>query len=213
MELVDGRERTFTNLVTRSEGMTASWARAGTAAPPSLPDVASGWACCEPDALPMRAHSDEHRGSRDRTGHGRTIGVTSSSARGPSSWIRRASTSSILLGSESSLDDPLCSRPDTRLPRPITESPPTTPVSASHPRRAHVFRRCIVRVLLQPAVCPALRTGYDERGPLGSHPRVLRLRVTRFSRRPSPAAAGSQARGAAGKSPLVGTCHSTSRSR
>jgi hypothetical protein len=28
--------------------------------------------------------------------------------------------------------DPLCSRPDTRLPRPITESPPTTPVSASN---------------------------------------------------------------------------------
>jgi len=28
--------------------------------------------------------------------------------------------------------DPLCLRPDTRLPRPITESPPTRPVSASH---------------------------------------------------------------------------------
>ena len=65
-----------------------------------------------------------------------------------------------------------------------------------------------------PQVCPALQTGYDERGATWAptppseapcHPRFLR--------RPSPAATGSQARGANGKSPLVGTCTRPVRSR
>ena len=102
---------------------------------------------------------------------------------------------------------PLCGRRDTRLPRATTESPPTRPLSASNTRRGNVFRRCIVRVMLRPACLPGppdwLRRNGARCAPTPPseapcHPRC--------SRRPSPAAAGSQARGANGKSPLVGTC-------
>jgi len=101
---------------------------------------------------------------------------------------------------------PLCWGRDTRLPRATTESPPTTPVSASNPRRGYAFRRCIVRVMLRPVCLPGPPDWLRRNGAISSptppseapcHPR--------FSRRPSPATAGSQARGANGKSPLVGT--------
>jgi hypothetical protein len=43
---------------------------------------------------------------------------------------------------------------DTRLPRSVSESPLTTPVSASNLRRVVNFRRCIVRFMLRPACLP-----------------------------------------------------------
>ncbi len=109
---------------------------------------------------------------------------------------------------------PLCWDRDARLPRATTESPPTKPVSASNPRPGMSFRRCIVRVMLRPACLPGppdwLRREAATSAPTPPseapcHPR--------FSRRPSPAAAGSQARGANGKSPLVGTCTRPVRDR
>ena len=69
---------------------------------------------------------------------------------------------------------------DTRLPRTTTESPPTTPVSASYPRRGYAFRRCIVRVMLRPVGLPGppdwLRR--NGSGALCPPPRLLRYRVT-----------------------------------
>jgi hypothetical protein len=67
---------------------------------------------------------------------------------------------------------------DTRLPRATTESPPAKPVSASNPRRGMFFGAASFALCCGPHACPALRTGYDERGHLGAHPRLLRLRVT-----------------------------------
>ena len=102
---------------------------------------------------------------------------------------------------------PLCWDRDTRLPRATTESPPTKPVSASNPRRGMFFGAASFALCCGPHVCPALLTGYDEKGPPGLPPPPSEAPChPRFSQRPSPAAAGSQARGANGKSPLVGTC-------
>ena len=73
---------------------------------------------------------------------------------------------------------PLCWPRDTRLPRPTSESPPTRPVSASNPRRAMSFRRCIVRVMLRPACLPG-PPGWLQRGAVTcAAPRLLRDRVT-----------------------------------
>ena len=55
---------------------------------------------------------------------------------------------------------------------------PQKPVSASNPRRVMFFGAASFALCCGPHVCPALLTGYDERGHLGSHPRPLRLRVT-----------------------------------
>ncbi len=102
---------------------------------------------------------------------------------------------------------PLCGDRDARLPRAMTESPPTSPSLPAISDGVCLFGAASFASCCGPHVCPALRTGYDERQPHSAptppseapcHPR--------FSRRPSPAAAGSQARGANGKSPLVGTC-------
>ena len=101
---------------------------------------------------------------------------------------------------------PLCWDRDARLPRATTESPPTKPVSASNPRRVMSFGAASFALCCGPHVCPALLTGYDEMGPLRPTPPSEAPCHPRFSQRPSPAAAGSQARGANGKSPLVGTC-------
>ena len=73
---------------------------------------------------------------------------------------------------------PLCWDRDARLPRATTESPPTTPVSASNPRRGDVFRRCIVRVMLRPACLPGPPDWLRREGPPALPPRLLRLRVT-----------------------------------
>jgi len=44
---------------------------------------------------------------------------------------------------------------DSRLPRPLNESSPTTPVSASNIRRDLQFRDCIDRFMLRPACLPS----------------------------------------------------------
>ena len=73
---------------------------------------------------------------------------------------------------------PLCAHRDARLPRAMSESPPTVPVSASNARRGNGFRRCIVRFMLRPAYLPG-PPGWLRRDAITcSAPRLLRLRVT-----------------------------------
>ena len=110
---------------------------------------------------------------------------------------------------------PLSWRRDTRLPRATTESPPTTPISASNPRRGNVFRRCIVLVMLRPVCLPGPPDWLqrNDGATVAATPPSEVPCHPRFSRRPSLAAAGSQARGANGKSPLVGTCTRPVRDR
>jgi len=102
---------------------------------------------------------------------------------------------------------PLCWDRDARLPRAMSESPPTRARLCQQYLAGLSFRRCIVRVLLRPICLPGppdwLRRNGARCAPTPPseapcHPR--------FSRRPSPGAVGSQARGANGESPLVGTC-------
>jgi hypothetical protein len=101
---------------------------------------------------------------------------------------------------------PLCWDRDARLPRATSESPPTRPVSASNPRRGYVFRRCIVRVMLRPVSLPGPPDWLQQDGaPWAPTPPSEAPCHPRFGRRPSPGAVGSQARGANGKSPLIGT--------
>jgi hypothetical protein len=83
---------------------------------------------------------------------------------------------------------PLCWGRDARLPRATTESPPTKPVSASNPRRGMFFGAASFALCCGPHVCPALRTGYDERGATSAPtPPSEAPCHSRFSRRPSPA--------------------------
>jgi len=78
----------------------------------------------------------------------------------------------------------------------------------------NVFRRCIVRVMLRPASLPGPPGWLRRNGALcAPTPPSEAPCHPRFSRRSSPAAAGSQARGANGTSPLVGTCTRPVRSR
>jgi len=51
---------------------------------------------------------------------------------------------------------------DTRLPRLINESPPTTPASASNSRRGLYFDAASFASSYGPRVCQALQTGYDD---------------------------------------------------
>ncbi len=84
---------------------------------------------------------------------------------------------------------------------------PQVPVSASNPRRGNPFRRCIVRVMLRPVGLPSPPGWLRPDGATAVPPGLLRYPChSRFRRRPSPGGAGSQARWANGKSPIVGTC-------
>jgi hypothetical protein len=56
---------------------------------------------------------------------------------------------------------PLCCGGDARLPRIISASPPTAPVSASNTRRGNPFDAAAFASCCGPCVCPALRTGSD----------------------------------------------------
>ena len=96
-------------------------------------------------------------------------------------------------------------RRDTRLPRHISESPPTITVSASNARRSGVFGAASFASCCGPCVCLALQAGYDRGQPYALPHAFRGHRHPRFWRRPSPAGAGGQARGANGKYPLVGT--------
>jgi hypothetical protein len=83
---------------------------------------------------------------------------------------------------------------------------PQVPASASNTRRGNPFRRCIVRVMLRPVCLPSPPDWLRPDG-VSAPPGLLRYRChSRFWRRPSPGGAGSQARWANGKSPIVGTC-------
>ena len=64
---------------------------------------------------------------------------------------------------------PLCRDRDARLPRPITESPPTMPVSASNHRRVKTFGAASFASCCGPHVCPALLTGSDAMQPRVFH--------------------------------------------
>ena len=95
-------------------------------------------------------------------------------------------------------------RRGTRLPRFPSESPPTSPVSASHPRRGAGFRRCIVRVRLRPVCLPSppgwLRRGQPDALPSPSEDIVTpALRAAR--RRP---ALGVRLEGRTGNLPSSG---------
>jgi hypothetical protein len=93
-------------------------------------------------------------------------------------------------------------RSDTRLPRMPSESPPTAP-SLPAMLDGGPFRGGIVRVMLRPVRLPG-PPGWLRRSVL---PRLLRDPChSRFGHGPSPSSAGSQARWANGKSPIVGTC-------
>ena len=94
----------------------------------------------------------------------------------------------------------------TRLPRSVTESPPTTTVSASNTRRVFNFGAASFALCYGPRVCQALLTGYGQMGSRALHRAFSGPRHSRFRPRSSPGAAGSQARWANGKSPIVGTC-------
>ena len=73
---------------------------------------------------------------------------------------------------------PLQSHDDSRLPRIISESPPTTPVSTSNVRRGNPFRGCIVRVMLRPARLPSPPGWLQQDEVTCSSPRLLRYIVT-----------------------------------
>ncbi len=95
-------------------------------------------------------------------------------------------------------------RSGTRLPRFPSESPPTSPVSASNPRRGAGFRRCIVRVRLRPVCLPSppgwLRRGQPDALPSPSEDIVTpALRAVR--RRP---ALGVRLEGRTGNLPSSG---------
>ena len=102
---------------------------------------------------------------------------------------------------------PFHSHGDSRLPRIITESPPTTPVSASNIRRGspisglHRSRYATARGFASPSWLAATRWNHVR----STTPSEV-LCHSRFWPRPSPTDAGSQARWANGKSPIIGTC-------
>ena len=97
---------------------------------------------------------------------------------------------------------PLSSTSDTRLPRMPSKSPPTAPALPAM-RAGGPFRGGLVRVRLRPVRLPG-PPGWLRRGVL---PRLLRDPChSRFWHWPSPGSAGSQARWANGKFPIVGTC-------
>jgi hypothetical protein len=94
---------------------------------------------------------------------------------------------------------------DTRLPRITSESPPTSPSLPAIPDGGP-FRGCIVRVMLRPVRLPG-PPGWLRRGAgLPCTPPAEVPCHSRFWHWPSPGSAGSQARWANGKSPIVGTC-------
>ena len=101
---------------------------------------------------------------------------------------------------------PLCRRRDTRLPRPISESPPTsTRLCQQYPTglkisALHRSRHAAARVFARSSWLATTRCDHVPR----TSPAEVPCH-SRFRRRPSPGSAGSQARGANGKSPLVGT--------
>src|SRR6266511_832924 len=66
----------------------------------------------------------------------------------------------------------------SRLPPIITESPLTTPVSASNTRRASPFRRCIVRFMLRPVRLPSPPDWLRQDEAICPSPRLLRYLVT-----------------------------------
>jgi len=99
---------------------------------------------------------------------------------------------------------PLSGRSGTRLPRITSESPPTSPSLPAIPDGGP-FRGCIVRVMLRPVRLPG-PPGWLQRG--AGTPYTPPAEVpchSRFWHWPSPGSAGSQARWANGKSPIVGT--------
>jgi hypothetical protein len=73
---------------------------------------------------------------------------------------------------------PLYSHSDSRLPRFWSESPPATPVSASHTRREVRFRGCIVRFMLRPACLPCPPDWLRRDEATCTSPRLLRYVVT-----------------------------------
>jgi hypothetical protein len=73
---------------------------------------------------------------------------------------------------------PLYPHSDSRLPRFWTESPPTTPVSASNIRREVQFRGCIVRFMLRPACLPSPPDWLRQDEATCTSPRLLRYLVT-----------------------------------
>ena len=76
------------------------------------------------------------------------------------------------------------------------------------------YRRCIIRFMLRPAGLPRPPGWLRRNGALcAPTPPSEAPCHPRFSRRPSPGTVGSQARGANGKSPLVGTCTRPVRDR
>ena len=101
---------------------------------------------------------------------------------------------------------PLCRRRDTRLPRPISESPPTsTRLCQQYPTglkisALHRSRHAAARVFARSSWLATTRCDHVPR----TSPAEVPCH-SRFRRRPSPGSAGSQARGANGKSPLVWT--------
>src|SRR5439155_10630396 len=73
---------------------------------------------------------------------------------------------------------PLCSPGDSRLPRIITESPTTSPASASNTRRGNPFRGCLVRFMLRPARLPSPPDWLRRDEVTCASPRLLRCIVT-----------------------------------
>ena len=103
-------------------------------------------------------------------------------------------------------------RKDARLPRIISESPPTSSGSASNPRRSSPFRRCIVRFMLRPVCLPG-PPDWLRRGEVtcSSH-RLLRYRVIpAFSAARRRAPLGIRLDGRTGNLPSSGL-HPTSHS-
>jgi len=100
---------------------------------------------------------------------------------------------------------PLYSHDDSRLPRPTKESPPTSPSLPAMPNGLNSFGAASFSLCYDLHVCLALLTGYDEMKPSALHtPSEVRCH-SRFWRCPLPNNAGSQARWANGKFPIVGT--------
>ena len=71
----------------------------------------------------------------------------------------------------------LYSHRDSRLPRIISESPSTKPVSTSNTRRGSLFRGCIVLVMLRPARLPSPPDWLRPDEVICSSPRLLRYIV------------------------------------
>jgi hypothetical protein len=196
-----------------SRSVDASTCRCATG-PASLPQggpwLRSEFCCLGPSSL-IPTPSASLAGTRRF--HGPAVYIAPSLCRHASAIHETFPTSAAVLSARAIDPTPVGLRgcpiavapPSTRLPRSVSESPPTSRRLCQQYSTVFIFRSCIVRCRYGPRVCQALLTGYRQMESRVLHRAFSGPRHPRFWPRSSPSAAGSQARWANGKSPIVGT--------